>query len=153
MILCITAQVITVLNGVIHCLLGYLLSFRELPAKVNKARGAMIHWESIIEESTLKNIGLITLVNNLTMSSADVQMLPTLPSTPYTGTRQGFRGAEYEFSIHLVVYYEELAIPKQTTTGKGILNSLMAGSLPKTTKPTYLDVAVLLRRYVADKSG
>ncbi|GKD55993.1 hypothetical protein Tco_1289380 [Tanacetum coccineum] len=34
MILCITAQVITVLNGVIHCLLGYLLSFRELPAKV-----------------------------------------------------------------------------------------------------------------------
>ncbi|GJS47837.1 hypothetical protein Tco_0597958 [Tanacetum coccineum] len=33
MILCITAQVITVLNGVIHCLLGYLLSFRELPAK------------------------------------------------------------------------------------------------------------------------
>ncbi|GKB30742.1 hypothetical protein Tco_0870143 [Tanacetum coccineum] len=38
MILCITAQVITVLNGVIHYLLGYLLSFRELPAKVNKAR-------------------------------------------------------------------------------------------------------------------
>ncbi|GJS80175.1 putative reverse transcriptase domain-containing protein [Tanacetum coccineum] len=34
----ITTQVITVLNGVIHCLLGYLLSFRELPAKVNKAR-------------------------------------------------------------------------------------------------------------------
>ncbi|GJW94332.1 putative reverse transcriptase domain-containing protein [Tanacetum coccineum] len=41
MILCITAQVITVLNGVIHCLLGYLLSFRELPAKVNKARVTM----------------------------------------------------------------------------------------------------------------
>ncbi|GKB50961.1 hypothetical protein Tco_0901714 [Tanacetum coccineum] len=39
MILCVTAQVITVLNGVIHCLLGYLLSFKELPAKVNKARG------------------------------------------------------------------------------------------------------------------
>ncbi|GJV77142.1 hypothetical protein Tco_1508726 [Tanacetum coccineum] len=33
----------------------------ELPAKVNKARGAMIHWESIIEESTLKIWGLITL--------------------------------------------------------------------------------------------
>ncbi|GKC47670.1 hypothetical protein Tco_1065392, partial [Tanacetum coccineum] len=33
MILCVTTQVITVLNGVIHCLLGYLLSFRELPAK------------------------------------------------------------------------------------------------------------------------
>ncbi|GJW27295.1 reverse transcriptase domain-containing protein [Tanacetum coccineum] len=28
-----------VLDGVIHCLLGYLLSFGELPAKVNKARG------------------------------------------------------------------------------------------------------------------
>ncbi|GJZ95344.1 hypothetical protein Tco_0667547 [Tanacetum coccineum] len=38
MILCITAQVITVLNGVIHCLLGYLLSFRELPAKVRVER-------------------------------------------------------------------------------------------------------------------
>ncbi|GKC69082.1 hypothetical protein Tco_1114965 [Tanacetum coccineum] len=39
-------------------------------------------------------------------------------------------------SIHLVVYNEELAIPEQTTTGKGISNPLMAGSLPKTTKPT-----------------
>ncbi|GJT15870.1 hypothetical protein Tco_0874576 [Tanacetum coccineum] len=36
MILRITTQVITVLNGVIHCLLGYLLSVKELPAK-NKA--------------------------------------------------------------------------------------------------------------------
>ncbi|GJV73411.1 hypothetical protein Tco_1493406 [Tanacetum coccineum] len=40
------------------------------------------------------------------------------------------------FSIHLVVYNEELAIPEQTTTGKGTSNPLMAGSLPKTTKPT-----------------
>ncbi|GJT37987.1 hypothetical protein Tco_0937852, partial [Tanacetum coccineum] len=38
---------------------------RELPAKVNKARGAMIHWESIIEESTLKIWGLITLWGQL----------------------------------------------------------------------------------------
>ncbi|GJU09899.1 hypothetical protein Tco_1132295 [Tanacetum coccineum] len=30
----------------------------------------------------------------------------------------------------------KLAIPEQTTTGKGISNPLMAGSLPKTTKPT-----------------
>ncbi|GJS44580.1 hypothetical protein Tco_0594701 [Tanacetum coccineum] len=30
----------------------------------------------------------------------------------------------------------ELAIPEQTTTSKGISNPLMAGSLPKTTKPT-----------------
>ncbi|GJU60310.1 hypothetical protein Tco_1238076 [Tanacetum coccineum] len=44
MILCITTQVITVLDGVIHCLLGYLLSFRELPAKVNKARGKGPNW-------------------------------------------------------------------------------------------------------------
>ncbi|GJZ89063.1 hypothetical protein Tco_0660845 [Tanacetum coccineum] len=44
----------------------------------------------------------------------------------------------------------ELAIPEQTPTGKEISNSLMAGSLPKTTKP---DVAVLLRRHVADKDG
>ncbi|GKG50014.1 hypothetical protein Tco_0518788, partial [Tanacetum coccineum] len=35
-----------------------------------------------------------------------------------------------------VVYNEELAIPEQTATGKGISNPLMAGSLPKTTKPT-----------------
>ncbi|GJW20437.1 hypothetical protein Tco_0031059, partial [Tanacetum coccineum] len=56
-------------------------------------------------------------------------------------------------SIHLVVYNEELAIPEQTATCKGISNPLMAGSLPKTTKPTLLDVAVLLRRYVADNNG
>ncbi|GKE42063.1 hypothetical protein Tco_1469347, partial [Tanacetum coccineum] len=30
----------------------------------------------------------------------------------------------------------ELAIPEQTATGKGISNPFMAGSLPKTTKPT-----------------
>ncbi|GKA37503.1 hypothetical protein Tco_0724068 [Tanacetum coccineum] len=30
----------------------------------------------------------------------------------------------------------ELAIPEQTTTGKGTSNPLLAGSLPKTTKPT-----------------
>ncbi|GJX54130.1 putative ribonuclease H-like domain-containing protein [Tanacetum coccineum] len=40
------------------------------------------------------------------------------------------------FSIHLVVYNEELTIPEQMATGKGISNPLMAGSLPKTTKPT-----------------
>ncbi|GJR35111.1 hypothetical protein Tco_1210795 [Tanacetum coccineum] len=39
-------------------------------------------------------------------------------------------------SIHLVVYNEELAIPEQTATDKGISNPLMAGCLPKTTKPT-----------------
>ncbi|GJS64521.1 hypothetical protein Tco_0679085 [Tanacetum coccineum] len=32
------------------------------------------------------------------------------------------------FSIHLVVYNEELAIPEQTATGKGTSNLLMAGS-------------------------
>ncbi|GKB53986.1 putative reverse transcriptase domain-containing protein, partial [Tanacetum coccineum] len=37
----------------------------ELPAKVNKARGAMIHWKSIIEESTLKIWGLITFWGQL----------------------------------------------------------------------------------------
>ncbi|GJT20338.1 hypothetical protein Tco_0890275 [Tanacetum coccineum] len=31
---------------------------------------------------------------------------------------------------------EELAIPEQTATGKGISNPLMVGSMPKTTKPT-----------------
>ncbi|GKF87630.1 hypothetical protein Tco_0258507, partial [Tanacetum coccineum] len=35
----------------------------------------------------------------------------------------------------------ELAVPEQTATGKGISNPLMAGSLPKITKPTELDVA------------
>ncbi|GJR74443.1 hypothetical protein Tco_0086808 [Tanacetum coccineum] len=56
-------------------------------------------------------------------------------------------------SIHIVVYNEELAIPEQTATSKGIPNPLIAGSLPKTIKPTKLDVAVLLRRHVADKNG
>ncbi|GJT09617.1 hypothetical protein Tco_0856659 [Tanacetum coccineum] len=58
--------------------------------KVNKARGAMIHWESIIEESTLKIWGLITLWGQLFEGVTDWyssqghrdQMLPTLPSTP-----------------------------------------------------------------------
>ncbi|GKA07074.1 hypothetical protein Tco_0686298 [Tanacetum coccineum] len=40
------------------------------------------------------------------------------------------------FSIHLVVYNEEMDIPEQTATGKGISNPLMAGSLPKTTNST-----------------
>ncbi|GKD56290.1 hypothetical protein Tco_1289677 [Tanacetum coccineum] len=48
---------------------------------------------------------------------------------------------------------KELAIPEQTATGKGIPNPLMAGSLPKTIKPTELDVAVLLKRQVADEDG
>ncbi|GJR74776.1 putative reverse transcriptase domain-containing protein [Tanacetum coccineum] len=39
------------------------------PGKVNKARGAMIHWESIIEESTLKIWGLITLWGQLRVST------------------------------------------------------------------------------------
>ncbi|GKB33386.1 hypothetical protein Tco_0872787 [Tanacetum coccineum] len=47
----------------------------------------------------------------------------------------------------------ELAIPEQTATGKGIPNPLMAGSLPKTIKPTELDVVVLLKRQVADEDG
>ncbi|GKA29957.1 hypothetical protein Tco_0716202 [Tanacetum coccineum] len=33
------------------------------------------------------------------------------------------------FSIHLVVYNEELAIPEQTATGKGTSNPLMAVSV------------------------
>ncbi|GKA22902.1 hypothetical protein Tco_0708864 [Tanacetum coccineum] len=47
----------------------------------------------------------------------------------------------------------ELAILEQTATGKGIPNPLMAGSLPKTIRPTELDVAVLLKRQVADEDG
>ncbi|GJT59449.1 hypothetical protein Tco_1002982 [Tanacetum coccineum] len=56
-------------------------------------------------------------------------------------------------SIDLVVYNKELAIPEQMATGKGISNPLMAGSLPKITNPTELDVAVLLKRQVADEDG
>ncbi|GJW89282.1 hypothetical protein Tco_0164622 [Tanacetum coccineum] len=38
----------------------------------------------------------------------------------------------------------ELTIPEQTATGKGTSNPFMAGSLPKTTKPTYLERRWLL---------
>ncbi|GJV39301.1 retrovirus-related pol polyprotein from transposon TNT 1-94 [Tanacetum coccineum] len=38
----------------------------------------------------------------------------------------------------------KLAIPEQTATGKGISNPLMAGSLPKTTKPTLEVVRIFL---------
>ncbi|GKD45805.1 hypothetical protein Tco_1270450 [Tanacetum coccineum] len=54
-----------------------------------------------------------------------------------------------ELSIHLVVYNEELAILEETATGKGISNPLMAGSLPKTTKSTLLDVDIA----VANEDG
>ncbi|GKB37782.1 reverse transcriptase domain-containing protein [Tanacetum coccineum] len=37
----------------------------------------------------------------------------------------------------------ELTIPEQTATGKGTSNPLMAGSLPKTTKPTYAPILAL----------
>ncbi|GJU30850.1 hypothetical protein Tco_1174439 [Tanacetum coccineum] len=47
----------------------------------------------------------------------------------------------------------ELAILEQISTGKGIPNPLMAGRLPKTIKPTELDVAVLLKRQVANEDG
>ncbi|GJY81310.1 hypothetical protein Tco_0494061, partial [Tanacetum coccineum] len=46
------------------------------------------------------------------------------------------RSSSSWFSIHLVVYNEELAILEQMATIKGISNPLMAGNLPKTTKLT-----------------
>ncbi|GJU01904.1 hypothetical protein Tco_1112242 [Tanacetum coccineum] len=55
------------------------------------------------------------------------------------------------FSIHLVVYNEELAIPEQTATGKGTSNPLMAGSLPKTTKPTYVIFRCVAEKHVYDR--
>ncbi|GJZ27173.1 hypothetical protein Tco_0571426 [Tanacetum coccineum] len=39
---------------------------------------------------------------------------------------------------------EELSIPEQTATGKGTSNPLMAGSLPKTTKPTFCFGGILM---------
>ncbi|GJT32432.1 hypothetical protein Tco_0922851 [Tanacetum coccineum] len=60
-----------------------------------------------------------------------------------TGIRTGYKelaspgSNSSRLSIHLVVYNEELAIPEQTATSKGTSNPLLAGSLPKTTKPTY----------------
>ncbi|GJS56879.1 putative ribonuclease H-like domain-containing protein [Tanacetum coccineum] len=61
--------------------------------------------------------------------------------------RGSFSGSRNRLSIHLVVYNEELAIPEQTATGKGISNPLMAGSLPKTTKPTYVTRSFKAARY------
>ncbi|GJZ14435.1 hypothetical protein Tco_0549665 [Tanacetum coccineum] len=48
---------------------------------------------------------------------------------------------ETELVIHMLVekkypLRKELAIPEKMATGKGTSNPLMAGSLPKTTKPT-----------------
>ncbi|GKA78376.1 hypothetical protein Tco_0784913 [Tanacetum coccineum] len=44
----------------------------------------------------------------------------------------------YDQTVHALASPKanELAIPEQTATGKGTSNPLMAGSLPKTTKPT-----------------
>ncbi|GJV02961.1 hypothetical protein Tco_1336530 [Tanacetum coccineum] len=43
----------------------------------------------------------------------------------------------------------ELTIPEQTATGKGTSNPLMAGSLPKTTKPTYYHASIKAALYEA----
>ncbi|GKC26512.1 hypothetical protein Tco_1033806 [Tanacetum coccineum] len=43
----------------------------------------------------------------------------------------------------------ELAIPEQTATGKGTSNPLMAGSLPKTIKPTLSYLKSLKRAMVS----
>ncbi|GKC37856.1 hypothetical protein Tco_1050240 [Tanacetum coccineum] len=66
------------------------------------------------------------LVQDQTVPGKDKSNLLMVDSLPKT----------IGFSIHLVVYNEELAIPEQTATGKGTPNPFMAGSLPKTTKPT-----------------
>ncbi|GJZ95655.1 hypothetical protein Tco_0667989 [Tanacetum coccineum] len=57
------------------------------------------------------------------------------------GTEYGFINAPVMTmktlaSPNQTVIDEELSIPEQTATGKGTSNPLMAGSLPKTTKPT-----------------
>ncbi|GKD39146.1 hypothetical protein Tco_1259353 [Tanacetum coccineum] len=44
-------------------------------------------------------------------------------------------GLECYSKLEVTWFFRELAIPEQTTTGKGTSNPLMAGSLPKTTKP------------------
>ncbi|GJT05151.1 putative ribonuclease H-like domain-containing protein [Tanacetum coccineum] len=51
---------------------------------VNKARGAMIHWESIIEESTLKIWGLITLWGQLLASEPSNHVFSGRLMLPYT---------------------------------------------------------------------
>ncbi|GJR07090.1 hypothetical protein Tco_0530074 [Tanacetum coccineum] len=44
--------------------------------------------------------------------------------------------------IRFIKKNKELSIPEQTATGKGTSNPLMAGSLPKTTKPTIVGIAI-----------
>ncbi|GJX76724.1 hypothetical protein Tco_0323535 [Tanacetum coccineum] len=53
-----------------------------------------------------------------------------------TGEKPVIKKGKHCYSQTQTVFDEELSIPEQTTTGKGTSNPLMAGSLPKTTKPT-----------------
>ncbi|GJU63859.1 hypothetical protein Tco_1245694 [Tanacetum coccineum] len=71
----------TVYNGVIHCLLGYLLSFRELPAKVNKAREPF--WVKTDDEGEIMrfSMGLRDL------DTIRFLILPVAP--PFTGLLPG----------------------------------------------------------------
>ncbi|GJY24918.1 hypothetical protein Tco_0399644 [Tanacetum coccineum] len=48
---------------------------------------------------------------------------------------------------------DKLSIPEQTATGKGTSNPLMAGSLPKTTKPTYKKIAQVVRAWIQSKNS
>ncbi|GKC76326.1 hypothetical protein Tco_1127100 [Tanacetum coccineum] len=73
---------------------------RELPAKVNKARGAMIHWESIIEESTLKIWGLITLWGQL--FEGVTQDLNRSPSLQVNVSDEGYPKSLKEARGHLI---------------------------------------------------
>ncbi|GKC77198.1 hypothetical protein Tco_1127972 [Tanacetum coccineum] len=67
----------------------------------------------------------------------------------YLTTKPQYDETEEVEDVYLNVVIRKLAILEQTATGKGISNPLMAGSLPKTTKPTLLGVDVA----VADKDG
>ncbi|GJZ06634.1 hypothetical protein Tco_0540427 [Tanacetum coccineum] len=67
------------------------------------------------------------LVQKQTASGKDFSnpfMVDNLPKIVWFSTHLAS-----QLSIHLVVYNEELAIPEQTATGKGISNSLVAGQM------------------------
>ncbi|GJZ22759.1 retrovirus-related pol polyprotein from transposon TNT 1-94 [Tanacetum coccineum] len=85
MILCITTQVITVLNGVVHYLLGYLLSFSELPAKVMAISVISISSDSS-EDSVGTPAGRVILFGTIPTTIPDTTPVITLPVEKHNTT-------------------------------------------------------------------
>ncbi|GJV07529.1 hypothetical protein Tco_1345185 [Tanacetum coccineum] len=88
--------------------------------RVNKARGASIHWESIIEESTLKIWGLITLWGQfdevIVESEVAIKAASTIPVSAATTTTTVITGDEITLAKALAELKSAKLLPTTAAT-------------------------------------